>query len=128
MTLKEMKLFTELWKCYEEKPVEPAAITDTDSFGPDLCALRCPNCGFNYTHLRAVRRVGQSTERFSQVPCCEIENHVALLFECEGCPNAFELTFRQHKGNTFITTRKISPSDHGCGITTFFQDIENRTK
>jgi hypothetical protein len=125
MTLKEMKLFIESWDFHEEQPVKPGAITETIG---DWLALRCPNCGFNYTHLRSVRGVGQLSERFSQIPCCEIENNIALLFECEGCSDAFELIFRQHKGNTFLTSRKISPPAHGCGITTFFEDIEGRTK
>jgi hypothetical protein len=86
-----------------------------------ISVLRCPSCGFNYTHAEHSYTLPGTDEfeggPFSGPKVASASNSgdrrsaEVILFSCEGCPNLFEVIFQQHKGNTFVESRVVPRKD-----------------
>ncbi len=70
--------------------------------GPLGDQLRCPTCDHEYTHLRSTK-AGPGAHDGRLVAW--------LVFEGE-CGHWFEVTFDQHKGETFVRAEACQPGGH----------------
>lgn len=92
-------------------------------FYDEQCVV-CPECGHEYTHLLATEVYQRSEDKATvkvYVDSCEgagmgMSAHnpsprrdaVVLKFECEA-GHLFDMTFYQHKGNTFTNVAVTTP-------------------
>jgi hypothetical protein len=96
-------------------------VVDTEDFNGEaptfkigqFPVLRCPVCGYEYTHLREVYTVlGSDQHEAAVYPGTSIKgvskawrrDCLVLVFWCEG-EHLFELRIQQNKGNTFVVAR-----------------------
>ncbi len=70
----------------------------------------------NNTHAEGAYRLrNPGADEFEPIPNIPLvdeckgtrRNAVAVLFSCEHCSGAFEVIFRQHKGETHVSTRMV---------------------
>jgi|ERR1700683_896066 len=93
----------------------------SNGYGSDI--LQCPDCykkysEGSYTHAEGAYclRSPNATAEFRPIPHVPLvderegtyRNAVAVLFWCEDCHGWFEVIFRQHKGQTFVSARMVA--------------------
>jgi len=72
--------------------------------------MRCPSCGFDFTHIREVGTLMGQDEHEAVVykgtgiigKTKSRRSAIQIIFDCEGCTDTFALVIQQHKGNDFL--------------------------
>jgi hypothetical protein len=82
----------------------------------DEANVVCPNCGFDYTHVRHVGTLMGGDEgvmAYEGTVTTGVTGNrrsaVEIVFSCENCPKLFALVIQQHKGNNFVEIHSDIP-------------------
>lgn len=99
---------------------DPAKLFNHESWHKDDHVIRCPICGFDYTHPEAAwTRVGSDTWEAGVYGGAEPvgvtdqrRSALVVVFSCEN-EHRFALVIQQHKGNNFASVEQLP--DVVCG-------------